>query len=311
MVSIESKKAGKQNAKTSVRSRRAAQVATARRMGAKGSQSIELALFYPPGLEKSLAGFSAFASSREALTNAPPTRRLAQEAAWYVTDIDDLTSRVAEQRYDELKSFRGILVNSHSATSAKKDRLLGLLASAGLAPKASFLPSLRAIKRVLLAQHYGYGDAIIAQAFSIGRTLVVQDANLNYFSFHADKCSALRGLSDEQLASLEIDSMGSGLHWRNLDLDIDLEGLKLSASEELQTKAMAKSKDHRNQTALSLRAWIEGHSGILSQLSHKEQATLDAIVAGESDLKVSLVERIALLSGTPPNDLLEELAKKR
>ena len=99
--------------------------------------------------------------------------------------------------------------------------------------------------RFPLPQHKGDGHVIIAQAFAAGRYLVAQDANMNRFKFCADHHPALRPLTNQQLASFTIDPAGSGLHWANLDLDIDPDGLHADATHHETPSSNPELDNHR------------------------------------------------------------------
>ena len=123
--------------------------------------------------------------------------------------------------------YRGFPLPSHSKAFQKAGTVAERFSSVPLVD-SSQASSQRSV--ILNAQHKGYGHVIIAQASVEGRYLVVQDANMNRFKFWADYHPALRPLTNQQLASFTIDPAGSGLHWADLDLDVDLDGLHADAT---------------------------------------------------------------------------------
>ena len=218
--------------------------------------------------------------------------------------IADLVDRNLASRTQLNKAYKGILIHSSNATSGKKDRLFSLLScSAGSGRNTPWLASnsIRVIRRVLEAQRHGHGDAVIATAFAEGRVLVVQDANLAMHVIAADEHPILKELSTDQLASFTIDASGSGLHWRSLDLDLDLDGLHAQPKEELAV--------HRRQRGAALQQWLEQHPEARTQIGEELMQAIDQVVAGKSDLRSELARELAEACRLSPSDLLDELAE--
>lgn len=164
---------------------------------------------------------------------------------------------------------------------------------------------------ILNARHKGYGHVIIAQAFAEGRYLVVQDANMNRFKFCADHHPALRSLTNQQLASFTIDPAGSGLHWADLDLDVDLDGLHAGAAHHEAPSSNPELDNHRLATARALELWLEQHPDIPRQLSGETGRHVSTILSGSADLRTSMIRELARQGSMDPHVVLEQLAELR
>lgn len=157
------------------------------------------------------------------------------------------------------------------------------------------------IRRVLQAQRHGHGGAVIASAFVDGRMLVVQDANLDMHVIAADEHPVLSALTTNQLSSFTIDPAGSGLHWRSLDLDLDLDGLRLDSKDE--------KTDYRLKRGRVLRLWLEQHPLAKEKRNEGLANALQPVMQGKADLSSKLAVALAEACAISPNTLLNELAE--
>lgn len=160
--------------------------------------------------------------------------------------------------------------------------------------------NLRVIRRILEAQRHGDGAAVIAEAFAEGRVLVVRDANLEIHRIQVDQHPVLRHLSDQQLLSFRVDSAGSGLHWRELDLDLDLDGLLLRSENT--------NANYRQQRGAALSAWLEKHPSTLDHLSEEDRSAVRMVTAGKVDLMTSLIDSLVKSAAMSADSLLDDLA---
>ena len=240
------------------------------------------------------------------------------ENTWYLTTVEDLTNTLMDLRLREevcptLEICKGVLVDSTQASARPKENLSTLL-STGPAPcliEKSHVVSRSVIRRVLNAQRRGYGHVIIAQAFANRRHLFVQDANMNDFIFCADHHPALRSLTNQQLASFTIDPAGSGLHWADLDLDVDLDGLHAGAAHHETPSSNPELDNHRLATARALELWLEQHPDIPRQLSDEAGKHVSTILSGSADLRTSMIRELARQGSMDPRVVLEQLAELR
>jgi len=131
--------------------------------------------------------------------------------------------------------------------------------------------------------------------------LVVQDANLDMHVIAADDHPVLSTLTTDQLSSFTIDPAGSGLHWRSLDLDLDLDGLSLDSKDE--------RADYRLKRGRVLRLWLEQHPEVMEKRNEELMNSLKTVMQGKSDLSSKLAVALAEACAITPNALLNELAE--
>lgn len=281
--------------------------AAARGVGEKGAAKT-LTVFYSPNALASRQNLASIPADWQMVPPESKTSGAGHSKGFYLTTMDDLIADLVEQnlltRTGPDKAYKGILIHSSKATSRKKDRLFSLLScSAGRGRNTPWLASnsIRVIRRVLEAQRHGHGDAVIATAFVEGRVLIVQDANLAMHVIAADDHPNLKDLSTEQLASFTIDSAGSGLHWRALDLDLDLDGIRAHPTEALAA--------YRRQRGAALQQWLQHHPEARTQLSKELMQAIDQVVEGKADLRSELAGELAEACRLQPSDLLDQLAE--
>ena len=209
-----------------------------------------------------------------------------------------------------LATFNKVLIDSSQAFFQAKEDLPILMSiiSASCSTKNSHLVSESVI---LNAQHKGYGHVIIAQAAAEGRYLLVQDANRNRFQFCADHHPALRPLTDQQLASFTVDPAGSGLHWADLDLDVDLDGLHAGATHHETPSSNSELDNYRSTTGRALGLWLKQHPDIPGQLSDEAGRHVSAVLSGSADLRTSMIRELARPGSMDPHVVLEQLAELR
>jgi hypothetical protein len=71
-----------------------------------------------------------------------------------------------------------------------------------------------------------YGEEPIAKnAWSTGRTIVIELTDGRSISFPADRFKILAKATDEELKEVTIRLNGYALHWENLDEDITVKGI--------------------------------------------------------------------------------------
>lgn len=278
-----------------------------RRVG-KQSAERKLTVYYSPNALPSREHLSGIQADWQLVSPHRRDREPERSRGFYLTTIDDLISDlVCRKRMVQTGAggdYRGILIHSSSASSGLKDQLVSLLsASQEGRQRTPWLASssIRVIRRVLQAQRNGYGDAVIASAFADGRTLVVQDANLDIHIIAADDHPFLKALTTDQLSSFSIDPAGSGLHWRSLSLDLDLEGLRLDSNIE--------RPDYRLKRGKILRLWLEHHPEVMEKSNKELMNSLQSVMQGKADLSSQLAVALAEACAITPNALLNELAE--
>lgn len=307
MVTTQAKEAKRQKPQGDRRQGVRSPAAAARGVGEKGAVRA-LTVFYSPNALASRQNLERITGDWRLVSPEKGTPGSGHSKGFYLTTMDDLIADLVERnllaRTGPNKPYKGILIHSSKATSGQKDRLFSLLScSPGSGRSTPWLASnsIRVIRRVLEAQRHGHGDAVIATAFVEGRVLVVQDANLAMHVIAADKHPLLRELTTDQLAAFTIDAAGSGLHWRSLDLDLDLDGLRAHPSEALAV--------HRRQRGAALQQWLQLHSEATAQMGKELRQAIDQVVEGKADLRSHLARELAEACALPPSDLLDQLAE--
>ena len=281
---------------------------TPRRMGTEGSGPSPLTVVYSPNAafaQRSLAGVKATWRLASSELRQSEGR---QPNAFYLTTVSDLISGLVGQEpscpVNTPYRFKGVLILSSKASLGQRDLLCSLLnRPSDKGEDTPFLASnsLRVIRRVLKAQGHGDGDAVIAAAFAEGRVLVVQNANLAIHTFNANNHPALKNLSDEQLAAFTVDAAGSGLHWSTLGLDLDLDGLHMRPTGELEA--------HRSQRGFAMKCWLDIHPEARQRLNAVQVNMISSVIEGKADLSSQLVHGLAESSAISPEDLLNQLAE--
>jgi len=281
--------------------------AASRRVG-KESSGRTLTVYYSPNAVTSREHLSGIKADWRLVSQKGQGSGSARFNGFYLTTIDDLISDlVGQNRIAQIGAgmgYEGILIHSSKASSGLKDQLFSLLScSQGGDRRTPWLASrsIRVIRRVLQAQRHGHGDAVIASAFVDGRTLVVQDANLDMHVIAADKHPVLSALTTNQLSSFTIDPAGSGLHWRSLGLDLDLDGLRLDSKDE--------KTNYRLKRGRVLRLWLEQHPEAKENRNEGLVNALQPVMQGKADLSSKLVVALAEACAITPNALLNELAE--
>ena len=219
-------------------------------------------------------------------------------------------NRIDEFSIILLTKYNKILVGSSREFFQTKENVLTLLStiSASCPTKKSHIVSESVI---LNAQHKGHGHVIIAQASAEGRYFFVQDANMNRFQFCADHYPVLRPLTNRQLASFTVDPAGSGLHWDDLDLDIDLDGLHADATHHETSSSNPELDNHRSTTARALGLWLEQYPDILGKLSGEVRRHVNTILSGSAGLRTSVIRELARQGSMDPHVVLDQLAELR
>lgn len=273
----------------------------------KESAGRSLTVYYSPNAVPSREHLSGVKADWRLVSPQSQTSKTGSSRGFYLTTIDDLISDlVSQNRMAQIGAgagYRGILIHSSKASSGLKDQLVSLLScSQGGDRRTPWLASssIRVIRRVLQAQRHGHGDAVIASAFVDGRVLVVQDANLDMHVIAADDHPVLSALTTNQLSSFTIDPAGSGLHWRSLDLDLDLDGLRLDSKDE--------RADYRLKRGRVLQLWLERHPEAMEKGSEELLNALQPVMQGKADLNSQLAVALAEACAITPNALLNELA---
>lgn len=161
------------------------------------------------------------------------------------------------------------------------------------------------IRRVLAARRSGDGASVIAEAYANGRVLAVRDANLDLHVFAADKHPILKGLSEEQLASFRIDAAGSGLHWPELDLDLDLDGLHARREVPLDL--------YRSRRERAILHWLDRHQDRIESLHTYQQEKIFALVHALASTEMVLASKdianLQPLTDQAPEEILNEIAE--
>jgi hypothetical protein len=267
-----------------------------------------LTVFYSPNALASRQNLERVTGDWRLVSPEKGTPGSGHSKGFYLTTMDDLIADLVERnllaRTGPNKAYKGILIHSSKASSGQKDRLFSLLSCSPVSGRPTpwlASNSIRVIRRVLEAQRHGHGGAVIATAFVEGRVLVVQDANLAMHVIAADKHPLLRELTTDQLAAFTIDAAGSGLHWRALDLDLDLDGLRAHP-----TKALAV---HRRQRGAALQQWLHLNPEAMAQMGKELRQAIDQVVEGKADIRSHLVRELAEACELPPSDLLDQLAE--
>lgn len=274
----------------------------------KESTGRALTVYYSPNAVPSRENLSGIKADWRLVSPQRQASRSGRSKGFYLTTIDDLISDlVGKNRIAQIGTsagYRGILIHSSKASSVLKDQLVSLLScSQGGDRRTPWLASssIRVIRRVLQAQRHGHGDAVIASAFVDDRKLILQDANLDMHVIAADDHPVLRALTTDQLSSFTIDPAGSGLHWRSLDLDLDLDGLSLDSKDE--------KADYRLKRGRVLRLWLEQHPEAMERRNEDLINALQPVMQGKADLSSQLANALAEACAITPNALLNELAE--
>jgi hypothetical protein len=274
----------------------------------KESAGRALTVYYSPNAVPSREHLSGIKADWRLVSPQNQVSGSGRSKGFYLTTIDDLISDlVGRNRIAQVGTgagYRGILIHSSKASSGLKDQLVSLLScSQGGDRRTPWLASssIRVIRRVLQAQRHGHGDAVIASAFVDGRMLVVQDANLDMHVIAADDHPVLSTLTTDQLSSFSIDPAGSGLHWRSLDLDLDLDGLSQDSKDE--------RADYRLKRGRVLRLWLEQYPEVMEKRNEDLMNSLKTVMQGKSDLSSQLAVALAEVCAITPNALLNELAE--
>lgn len=222
--------------------------------------------------------------------------------------IADLATRGQIWLADLANRYQGILVYSAKDSNKQKELLFSLLSlgtSKGQKIPCLLSKSLRVIRRVLEAQRSNDGASVIAEAYANGRVLAVRDANLDLHVFAADRHPILKHLSEERLASFRIDAAGSGLHWPELDLDLDLDGLHARPEEP--------SGLHRLQRYRALMHWLQRHQERFESLHFYQRekifSLLESLASSCKVLTSQDILNLQPLTDQTPEDILNEIAE--
>ena len=228
---------------------------------------------------------------------------------FYLTTPPELIADLATRGQIWLADrYQGILVYFAKDSNKQKELLFSLLSlgtSKGRKVPCLLSKSLRVIRRVLEAQRSDDGASVIAEAYANGRVLAVRDANLDLHVFAADRHPILKHLSEEKLASFRIDAAGSGLHWPELDLDLDLDGLHARPQEPLDL--------YRQRRRRAVMRWLDLHLERFESLhTYQKQKVFSLIESLDSNNKMLTskdVLNLQPLTDQTPQDILNEIAE--
>lgn len=95
-------------------------------------------------------------------------------------------------------------------------------------------------ERILNAWRLGAQQELIADATVQGEILFVRNCALDTIEIEAEKLKPLRDAATDELVALEVSTDGAYIHWPNLDVDIDLETIRVTKDPELREEFQKK-----------------------------------------------------------------------
>ena len=101
------------------------------------------------------------------------------------------------------------------------------------------------------------------------------------------------------------------MHWADLDLDVDLDGLHADATHHETPSFNPELDNHRLATARALGRWLEQRPGIPGQLSDETGKHVSTILSRSTDMHTSIIRELAHYANMDPRVVLEQLAELR
>jgi hypothetical protein len=164
-------------------------------------------------------------------------------------------------------------------------------------------------RRVLEAWAAGAQEQLIADATTVGDTLIVVGCNFERIELPFSEIPALRDASEETTHDFEVDEDGSFIFWPGADVHLDRRALtayadpKVRREQELQRLA----RDRRFGDAL--RTLRERAGRTQSNIDGISERHVRRIEEGHRP-KIETLRKLAEACGMPLNDYLRELARE-
>lgn len=165
-------------------------------------------------------------------------------------------------------------------------------------------------ERILNAWRLGAQDELIADATVQGDILFVRTCALDTIEIKTGELKWLQGATSEELVDLDVSADGAYIHWPALDVDIDLENIRVVRDPELREEFQKRRLEDDRRMGRAIKAFRTEDKLRQRDIEGISTRQVRRIEKGEVRPRTDTLRHFARAHGLSLNEYLNRLAEK-
>jgi hypothetical protein len=230
-----------------------------------------------------------------------------------LADLDRAQGRhELEDLIDTVKNNVPVVLMSAKAGAPRSDAAFQALAHVTwlVGREVYIAPNAEAVSRMVFARQAKAEAALIASATIEDGKLIVWSCEPRRYAVAASEIPALARVSPSALADFEVSETGSCIHWKDGDVDLDLEGIRAYADPEARRQHEAARRKDAARYAGAIRKFREEHGLKQTDIKGLSERQVRRLEGGDTFPHSSTLNKLAAAHGMSVNDYMGELAKR-
>ncbi len=171
-------------------------------------------------------------------------------------------------------------------------------------------PDAASIRRLIHARRIDATDKLIASASIEDGSLIVWSCEPKRYELPISEIPALGALGAEQLAKLEVSGSGSRLHWKDGDVDINLDTIRAVADPQIRLAHEAEARNDAAEYASAIRR-LRVEKGLKqSDVEGLTARQVRRLETGNVVPQIATLRKLAAAHSMAVKDYLNELATR-
>lgn len=164
-------------------------------------------------------------------------------------------------------------------------------------------------QRVLTAWKFGAQEKLIADAAVFGDQLFVQDCALNTFQLSFDSSKALSKIPVAERGRFSISKEGSHISWPAVDIDLDLDSIRVILDPAEAAKAKARRMNHNQWFGAAIASYRKRNNLTQRDIIGLSDRQVRRIEGGDH-ASIKSLEALASAHGLSLGEYLNEISKE-
>ena len=218
-------------------------------------------------------------------------------------DLEDLCNRV--------KGDVPVVLMSEKATPRSEAAFQALAHVTWLVGREVYIaPDADAVARMVFARQAKAEARLIASAAVEGGTLIVWSCEPRRYAVPASEIPSLAKMTPAALANFEVSETGSRIHWKDGDVDLNLDVIRAYADPDVRRQHEAERRKEAARYARAIRKLREERGLKQASIAGLSERQVRRLEEGDTLPQSSTLKKLAAAHEMSVEDYLKELAKR-